>query len=220
MPRDSTVTREKLIRAAEYLFARHGFDVPIRDIQDRAGQRNATALQYHFGGKRELVWAIIERHTPPPGELQAVRDDLASKQDDPRALVEAIVRRLASSLATEEGRDYNRMMFQLVTQAPVRQSMVEGVEAPQIISVPYESALIRARVPGLPERFVQERAVAGLAFILLQIADRARDIDDNEGKGLIDEDDFITNLVDMTTAMLTAPTSVGADAVAAKQVRV
>ena len=68
MPRDSTVTREKLIRAAEYLFARHGFDVPIRDIQDRAGQRNATALQYHFGGKRELVWAIIERHSPssPP----------------------------------------------------------------------------------------------------------------------------------------------------------
>ena len=68
------------------------------------GQRNATALQYHFGGKRELVWAIIERHTPPPDELQAVRDDLASKQDDPRALVEAIVRRLAASLVTEEGR--------------------------------------------------------------------------------------------------------------------
>ena len=87
MPRDSTLTREKLIRAAEYLFARHGFDVPIRDIQDRAGQRNATALQYHFGGKRELVWAIIERHTLPADEIQVVRDDLASKQDDPRALV-------------------------------------------------------------------------------------------------------------------------------------
>ena len=210
MPRDSTLTREKLIRAAEYLFARHGFDVPIRDIQDRAGQRNATALQYHFGGKRELVWAIIERHTLPADELQVVRDDLASKQDDPRALVEAIVRRLSASLATEDGRDYSRMMFQLVTQAPVRQSMVEGVDTPQLISVPYESALIRACVPGLPERLVQERAVAGLAFILLQVADRARVIDDNESKGLIDEDDFIANLVDMTTALLTAPTSVGA----------
>src|SRR5437764_12201446 len=107
MPRDSTVTRQKLIRAAEYLFARHGFDVPIRDIQDRAGQRNATALQYHFGGKKELVWAIIERHTPPPDELRAVRDDLASKLDDPRALVEATVRRLASSLPPDAHSEYN-----------------------------------------------------------------------------------------------------------------
>ena len=210
MPRDSTVTREKLIRAAEYLFARHGFDVPIRDIQDRAGQRNATALQYHFGGKKELVWAIIEKHSPSPDELQAVRDDLASKQDDPGALVEAIVRRLAVKLGTEEGRDYSRLAFQLATLAPVRQSMVEGVDAPQLVSMPYETALIRASVPGLSDRLVQERAVAGLAFILLQIADRARVIDDNESRGLIDEEEFVANLVDMTTALLTAPTSVAA----------
>jgi AcrR family transcriptional regulator len=212
MPRDSTVTREKLIRAAEYLFARHGFDVPIRDIQDRAGQRNATALQYHFGGKRELVWAIIEKNSMTPEQTQAVRDDLASKQGDARALVEAIVRRLTAPLATEEGRDYMRLAFQLVTQAPVRQSMVDGVETPQLVSVPYESALIRMVVPSLPERLVQERAVAGLTFVLLQVADRARVIDDNESKGLIDEEDFIANLVDMTTALLTAPTTVAAGA--------
>src|SRR3954451_7618 len=208
MPRDSTITREKLIRAAEHLFARHGFDVPIRDIQDRAGQRNATALQYHFGGKRELVWAIIEKHSLTPDEMQSVRDDLAAKQGDARALVEAIVRRLCMPLATEEGRDYARLSFQLVTQAPVRQSMVDGVETPQLVSVTYESALIRACVPGLPERLVQERAVAGLTFILHQVADRARVIDDNDSKGLIDEEDFIANLADMTTALLTAPTSI------------
>src|SRR3954452_2622926 len=207
MPRDSTITREKLIRAAEHLFARHGFDVPIRDIQERAGQRNATALQYHFGGKRELVAAIIEKHAPPPEEIEAVKNDLAARQHDPRGLVEAIVRRIGKMLATEESRDYARLSFQLVTQAPVRQSMIEGEAAPLTISVPAESALIRACVPGLPDRLVQERAVAGLTFVLQQIADRARIIDDNDSRGLLDEEEFLANLVDMTTALLTAPTS-------------
>jgi AcrR family transcriptional regulator len=217
MPRDSAITRDKLIRAAEHLFARQGFDVPIRDIQDRAGQRNATALQYHFGGKRKLVAAIIDKHSLSPEDVKAVRDDLATKQHDPRALVEAIVLRLSSKLATEEGRDYSRIAFQLVTQAPVRQSMVEGVDAPQLVSVPAGSALVRSFVPELPERLVQERAVAGLMFILLQVADRARVIDDNDGKGLIDEDDFIANLVDMATALLTAPTSIAAAMDAGRQ---
>ena len=207
MPRDSTITREKLIRAAEYLFARQGFDVPIRDIQERAGQRNATALQYHFGGKRELLAAIIEKHAPPAEEIEAVRQDLASRQHDPRGLVEAIVRRIAKTLATEETRDYARLSFQLVTQAPVRQSMIDGKAASLSMSVPAESALIRACVPGLPDRLVQERAVAGFTFMLQQVADRARMIDDNDSRGLLDEEDFLANLVDMTTALLTAPTS-------------
>ena len=60
MARDSAETREKLLRAAEYLFARQGLDVPIRDIHAPPRQRNASALHYHFGGKRELVLAILE----------------------------------------------------------------------------------------------------------------------------------------------------------------
>src|SRR4051812_50005642 len=103
MPRDSTITREKLIRAAEYLFARQGFDVPIRDIQERAGQRNATALQYHFGGKRELVAAIIEKHSAPADEIEAVKDDLPAGQTDPPALVKRIVRGLSKWPAPRGG---------------------------------------------------------------------------------------------------------------------
>src|SRR3954453_9113859 len=126
MPRDSTITREKLIRAAEYLFARQGFDVPIRDIQERAGQRNATALQYHFGGKRELVAAIIEKHAPPAEEIEAVKNDLAARQPDPRAVGEVLGRRIGKMPATEDSRHYAPLSSQLVTQAPVRQSMIEG----------------------------------------------------------------------------------------------
>ena len=53
-------TRERLIVAAERLFAEHGFDgVTLKQITAEAGQRNASALQYHFGSRVDLVRAIV-----------------------------------------------------------------------------------------------------------------------------------------------------------------
>jgi AcrR family transcriptional regulator len=59
---DTETTRDKLLRAALHLFARQGLDVPLRDINELAGQRNASALHYHFGGRPELLTAIIDRY--------------------------------------------------------------------------------------------------------------------------------------------------------------
>jgi AcrR family transcriptional regulator len=206
--RDSAETREKLLRAAEYLFARHGLDVPIRDIHALAGQRNASALHYHFGGKRELVLAILEKHTPSPEEIEAIRADLRARVHEPRSVVEAIVRRFCSQLATPEGRDHIRLTFQITIRAPVRRNLlVDGLEDPWDTTLAAETALIRESLPHLPEDVVRERAVAGLLFVLLQVAERARIVDDEDDTQLLDEDDFITNLIDMTTAALTAPVS-------------
>ena len=58
----SEATRDTLLRAAEHLFARRGFDVPVHDIHARAGQRNASALHYHFGDLDGLTSAVFERH--------------------------------------------------------------------------------------------------------------------------------------------------------------
>ena len=208
MARDSAETREKLLRAAEYLFARHGLDVPIRDIHALAGQRNASALHYHFGGKRELVLAILEKHTPSPDEIEAIRADLRARVHEPRSVVEAIVRRFCAQLATPEGRDHIRLTFQITIRAPVRRNLlVDGLEDPWDTTLAAETALIRESLPHLPEDVVRERAVAGLLFVLLQVAERARIVDDEDDTQLLDEDDFVTNLIDMTTAALTAPVS-------------
>ncbi|MET7304563.1 helix-turn-helix domain-containing protein [Embleya sp. NPDC005575] len=64
MPRDSGPTRRRIVEAAELLFARHGLDVPLQDITRAAGQRNAGAIHYHFGGREGLLRAIVERHVP------------------------------------------------------------------------------------------------------------------------------------------------------------
>ena len=207
MGRDATATREKLLRAAEYLFARQGLDVPIRDIHALAEQRNASAIQYHFGGRDELIDAIIERHAPTPEDMAAVRADLESKLSDPRSFVDAIVRRLARYLATEESRDYIRFSFHLMLQTSMRTVLAEGSEHHSMAAVYAETNLLRRMFPDLPERLVRERAVAGMSFIALEVAERARLIDDGQHEVLLDEEEFIANLVDMATAVLTAPTS-------------
>jgi AcrR family transcriptional regulator len=207
MARDATETREKLLRAAEHLFARHGLDVPIREIHAMAGQKNASAIQYHFGSKEELVQAIIERHAPTPEDMVGVRADLESRRDDPRSFVAAIVRRLAAYLATEDSRDYVRFSFHLMQETSMRAVLAAGSEHHSMAAVYAETDLVRAMFPALPERLVRERAVAGISFIALEVAERARLIDDASTEGVLDEEEFIANLVDMATAILTAPSS-------------
>jgi AcrR family transcriptional regulator len=205
VPRDASDTRDRLVRAAEHLFARRGVDVPIREIHELAGQRNASAIQYHFGSKQDLIRAVLERHALSDAEVAAIRADLRSRRDDPRHLVDAIVRRIAGYLDTEQTRDYVRIAFQLLLRAPLRSDLDAEVDRPDLISFEAEIAVIRSAVPHLAKRVLHERALAGLTFVTLQIAERARILDDEPAEPILDEDEFIANLVDMTTALLTAP---------------
>ncbi len=60
MPRDSTATKERLLREAERLFARRGlYQVTVREITEAAEQRNVSALSYHFGSREGLLDAIL-----------------------------------------------------------------------------------------------------------------------------------------------------------------
>jgi AcrR family transcriptional regulator len=63
------LARDKLMDAAERLYAEHGFaGVSIKQISDAAGQRNKSAVQYHFSNRDELTKAIVDRHVGPVDE--------------------------------------------------------------------------------------------------------------------------------------------------------
>lgn len=72
----TTSTKEKLLQAASLLFSQRGFDATsVRDICLQAGVNNAL-INYHFGDKRSLYRAVIERElensqwtSPPPSHL-------------------------------------------------------------------------------------------------------------------------------------------------------
>lgn len=53
---------ERILEAAEQLFAEHGFrGASLRDITDAAGC-NVAAVNYHFHGKENLYIAVFQRH--------------------------------------------------------------------------------------------------------------------------------------------------------------
>ncbi len=64
-------TRERILVAAERLYAEHGvLAVSNRQISEAAGQGNNTAVGYHFGTRAELVRAIARKHT---GSIERLR---------------------------------------------------------------------------------------------------------------------------------------------------
>ena len=56
----SSNTKEKILNTAEGLFADRGFNVSVREIVSQA-EVNIAAVNYHFGSKKDLVLAVIER---------------------------------------------------------------------------------------------------------------------------------------------------------------
>jgi AcrR family transcriptional regulator len=107
--RSGTATRERLLDAAERLFAQRGIDgVTVSEITAAAGVGNNSAVAYHFGSKLDLVAAVLDEHLP---EIDAQRDALVDRIDPDApgastALAEALVQPLAAQLRTASGVRY------------------------------------------------------------------------------------------------------------------
>jgi len=77
-------TRERLLDAAEELFAERGYHASsVRDITGAAGS-NVAAVNYHFGGKAELYRAIFLRRLAALRERRgrAIDEAIRSGGDD------------------------------------------------------------------------------------------------------------------------------------------
>jgi AcrR family transcriptional regulator len=86
---ESHSTQQKLILAAERLFAVHGVHgVSLRQIGAEAGSGNSSAVQYHFGTKEELVQAVLLYRLPRLNERRELLSAMASSTGL-RAVMEA-----------------------------------------------------------------------------------------------------------------------------------
>jgi AcrR family transcriptional regulator len=66
-------TKERILDAAEHLFARQGYPgASLREITALAGV-NLAAVNYHFGSKENLVEAVIERRIVPLNQVRLDR---------------------------------------------------------------------------------------------------------------------------------------------------
>jgi len=110
--------RERLLDAAEALFAEHGFHgAPMRDITAMASTRLAN-INDQFGTKEVLFQEVIARRAPLINAdrlamLNAVRTS-RSKAAEVRAVVEAFAQPLlVRGLESEGWRNYLRLLAQL-----------------------------------------------------------------------------------------------------------
>ncbi len=111
-------TRTALIEAAERLIAEKGLaDVSTREILQEAGQRNQSALQYHFGSKKGLIGATISERTSQLDQerlkmLDAIGDDPSLRQ-----LFEVLILPLGELMKTKAaGANYLNFLSQAITQ--------------------------------------------------------------------------------------------------------
>ena len=114
MPRNSSDTKARLLNHAEKMFAEDGiFAVTNRQITEAAGQKNESALNYHFGTRNQLIVTLLTRRGK---ELDTIRAELLEHLGDKptaRELVQLLVEVYASCLHTESGCDYLRIVDQL-----------------------------------------------------------------------------------------------------------
>jgi len=110
-------TRERILEAAERLFAERGLDkVSLNEVNREAGQRNTAAVFYHFRSKEVLVESLLLRHQT--GIDNARRKALgrlqrAGVEASLRDLVRILVDPLIAKLDEPSGRAYIRIQAQL-----------------------------------------------------------------------------------------------------------
>lgn len=101
---NSEQTRQLLLTTATRLFAEHGLDgVSLAEINRAAGQRNATALHYHFGGKHGLVQAIFDKHTERVSRLRWAMLEQLPQSAAIGAVVPVLIEPLAQQVLDEDG---------------------------------------------------------------------------------------------------------------------
>lgn len=117
-PSRTTSTRDRLLDAAEALFAEHGFHgAPMRDITTQAGTRLAD-INDHFGSKEVLFQEVVARRALQiNADRQARLADMAGvkgRAAQIRAIVEAFAAPLLARSAESQGwRNYLRLLAQL-----------------------------------------------------------------------------------------------------------
>ncbi len=196
-------TKEKILDAAEELFADRGFaSTSLREITTEADV-NLAAVNYHFGSKLDLLRAVFARRIGPVNAERLERLD-ALEDPDVEEVLRAFVAPLFKRLR-EPGSGWAKFM-QLVgrthsdTNDEIRACLIEQI---RVIAARFAGAMQTA-LPELPPDVVRLRFhffVGAMAHTLAF----CRHEDMPLLSSLSEPDAILENLVDFAVAGLQAP---------------
>ena len=200
-------TRLRLITAAEQLFGERGIHgVTLKDINVAAGQRNESALHYHFGCKPALVEAILVLRTRDidAGRVERVEALLAAGQErDLTAILKALFLPMMELLGSESGVRFIRFLAQVLNDPDFDlPNMAMRGSLPGVTKA--NSLLVAALGDVTPEIAIQrQRFMVEMVVSSLAIWSRHHDsVNETVAREL-----FVANIFDSVAGFLTAPVS-------------
>ncbi|MFT5563069.1 MAG: AcrR family transcriptional regulator [Candidatus Azotimanducaceae bacterium] len=200
------VTRELLMRAAELLIAQEGIEnVTVRAIVLEAGQKNESALQYHFQNRSGLLDAIHEQRN---AEVRAHRETLLQpflegQIPDLRHICRLMVMPSYTLARKDKGfRDYVRGFGPRIAQSskPIQMAFDNASSDGVTFLLDHMNRLIVE----MPEMLFLARLESVLRFVALSMSHQAGP---GLGFGGNQGERFIANLQDTMVGILSVPIS-------------
>lgn len=195
-------TKSALLAAALDLFAAGGIDGPsMREITRAAGQRNTAALQYHFGGRPELVAALLDQFGEPiDRERGALLDQIeAGSTADLRPLAVALVLPLVSRLGDGAGSGYLQLAGEVVARPRRFADVLEHLTMRP--SLRRWGDLVEPFLPPGSIGPPLHRRFAAIRFAHVELASRSREAASGDHRL------FTNHLADLVCGLLAAPLS-------------
>jgi AcrR family transcriptional regulator len=196
-------TRERLLDAAQELFAQTGsWTTPLARVVRAAGQRNQSAVHYHFGSREELIYALIERDRAREMQERLAgldRFEADGGNDDLRTALATLVLPSCAGLEEQRGR-----RLRMIIADVVRGIGDDELADPRPADLARTVRLIETAMPPIPARARTTRIAAAMRLLIEMTAARARTIEAGD-RPLVGTRAFERDLVEMLHGLLTAP---------------
>ncbi len=180
-----------ILDAAERLIAERGIQVPLRDIAVAAGQRNNSAVNYHFRNRQDLIDAVVKRRLEPMERERAQM--VVALGDDARDDVSAWLRIMVLPLTTVGSPYYARFLQAASLHLRTDVDEAQGSVWPQVLDRLAHAIPARDR----DARRRRVKAIATTMFALLAERERAAQAGDDVGS--------TEEIIALLAAALTAP---------------
>ncbi len=196
-----------LMQTASELFARRGIDaVSLNEINRSAGQRNTSAMHYHFGSKEGLLQAIVyEHYADIDNQINAGLDAweaLPPAERTTRELLRTLVAPFSDQLTTTEGINYLLIVRQLLLKSSDMLFLghPEGKDSarPRIFS------MFLKITTDVPREVRPTRVVLGAGLIFNSLATYAQAAEAGDQLFSGSRELFVSNLLDNLEALLTS----------------
>lgn len=201
--REGAGTRERIILTAERLIAEQGPGVSLRQIGIAAGQRNPSAIHYHFGSKEDLLHAIFRYRLPYVNQRR--RELLAALQRDTLADLVRIDMTPYVELVQDPDAHYVDFVARMFLDAQFA-VMLKRVEEPWLIEgqVELHRRMHRLLRP-MPRAVRHHRVRFALTHFIYGLAERRHVIEQMGAEWATSLEAFVDDYVQYAVAGLTAP---------------